>query len=512
MGFSDSNQKLLASHQTIYDHRHNHERPSQGELRPSSIKHARSAGYQGKNAIHSCCKNKARKSMISGLPQTDVDYVQQPQQTKLNYDQNLEMRAIRPQQPQTAAKKNQIQQQPKQVMVSNNGSGDNYHSSVASDHDQFPDLINMQQHQPQQPKSPVNHPSNAVPGKKLTQPLNPAALVVPPSPPLQFPHQFPHLIHNSGRQTASKPPPPTPPTRSYSFENQISPTHAAPQTTTAVAPLISPPAQFNQPIKDISVTKQAPPAHKGYVTLPRKLHAPPGGMAETKKGLVDWASMSERVPIYDGVGPRTSATGSIALEKPPLPPCACPIVKTSSLKRPEPKRDSSGSEVTMGDESMSGYFEPFGKAVAPPAAHLARGFVRDSIASTESDLEAILGSNPSKGQGCPLHKSHPKLQHNSTKKPEVKQLKGILKGGSMNKPVATAPSITTNPVASVVTIPQQKTVLMTTSSTTSVPTATAKNAKGLKGPSNGQQVPIIPVRTQSAVPQAKTVVVEALDV
>ena len=120
------------------------------------------------------------------------------------------------------------------------------------------------------------------------------------------------------------------------------------------------------------------------------------------------------------------------------------------------KRDSSGSEVTVGDESMSGYFEPFGKAIGPPApvsaasAALLPPFARDSIASTESDLEAILGTNPSKGQGCPLHKTHPKLNHSGGKgkaqnqQQQPKQLRGILKGGTMNG------KITTNPVASVV--------------------------------------------------------------
>lgn len=114
------------------------------------------------------------------------------------------------------------------------------------------------------------------------------------------------------------------------------------------------------------------------------------------------------------------------------------------------KRDSSGSEVTMGDESMSGYFEPFGKAIGPvsaASAALLPPYARDSIASTESDLEAILGTNPSKGQGCPLHKTHPKLNHSGTKgkaHQHPKQLKGILKGGTMNG------KITANPVASVV--------------------------------------------------------------
>merc|ERR1719322_948006 len=69
------------------------------------------------------------------------------------------------------------------------------------------------------------------------------------------------------------------------------------------------------------------------------------------------------------------------------------------------------------------------------------------------------------------------LQHNSSRNApsaEVKHLKGILKGGSMNKPLEVAkgagsqaklPSITTNPVAAAVSIPQnaQKTVIVTSS-------------------------------------------------
>ena len=106
----------------------------------------------------------------------------------------------------------------------------------------------------------------------------------------------------------------------------------------------------------------------------------------------------------------------------------------------------------MGDESMSGYFEPFGKAI--PAPHLLPPFARDSIASTESDLEAILAANTAKGQGCPLHKTHPKLNHASTKASghhqQPKQLKGILKGGSSggaNHQLSSQGKITTNPVA-----------------------------------------------------------------
>ena len=88
-----------------------------------------------------------------------------------------------------------------------------------------------------------------------------------------------------------------------------------------VSPLLSPPAQFSGSPKR---------ENKGYVTLPRKL---------TSRGPIDWSLMTERPPIYDGVGPRTSATGTQPK-------------RSLSLKRfPDnnsAKRDSSGSEVTLG--------------------------------------------------------------------------------------------------------------------------------------------------------------------
>ena len=484
--------------------------------------------------------------------------------------------------------------QPKQLIVSsNNGpNGQNYHSStINTSHqpprEQFPDLLNMQN---TVKASPVLHHT-----RKPNQPLNPAALVLPPSPPLQFPHQFPHLIHPTGRSNATphssptitgqskRGPPPPPPARSHSFENSFS--DSPPESQ--IAPLLSPPAQFGQAtfFDDKSL-------HKGYATLPRKLQHnnintdgdshPQTSLNDTKRGLVDWSVMKDRLPIYDGVGPRTSATGSshninkseiggdkisnftsknISNSKSDTkqsnrPKCDCPDIlefgkynskqvqnkpqqpppqRTSSLRRAEnsgnkinvvpnmnpikegarrgdvmvqsfedrciphdPRRDSSGSDVTLANESMSGYFEPFGKALPPPpppngnTQRTNHSKNRDSIVSTESDLDSILGTSSSstRRQSCPLHKTHPMLQYNSSKNvpcsnelnrqgnagtsSEVKHLKGILKGGSMNKPndaakgsttSAKLPSITTNPVAAAVNIPQnaQKTVIVTSS-------------------------------------------------
>ena len=489
--------------------------------------------------------------------------------------------------------------QPKQLVVSsNNGpNGQNYHSSTINaghqqPREQFPDLLNMQN---TVKTSPLLHHT-----RKPNQPLNPAALVLPPSPPLQFPHQFPHLIHPSGRSNATphnsptmpsqnkRGPPPPPPARSHSFENSFSDSPAESQ----IAPLLSPPAQFGQGtfFDDKSLAQKETSMHKGYATLPRKLQHnnvntetagyPPTSFSDTKRGLVDWSTMTDRVPIYDGVGPRTSATGSSHnvnkfgdagdtgenlscnsknisdLKHPNRPKCDCPDIlefgkynsnqlqnkpqqpppqRTSSLRRMEistnkinivtninpikegvrrgdvsvqnfedrsiphdPRRDSSASDVTLANESMSGYFEPFGKALPPPppptgnSQRTNQSKNRDSIVSTESDLDSMLGTSSSstRRQSCPLHKTHPMLQYSSSKNApsvgelhrqgisgpsaEVKHLKGILKGGSMNKPHETGkgaatttkiPSITTNPVATAVSLPSNapKTVIVTSS-------------------------------------------------
>ena len=220
--------------------------------------------------------------------------------------------------------------QPKQLVVSSNigPNGQNYHSAaVTTNHqrpEQFPDLLNMQNTLKTSPLMQLSRKSN--------QPLNPAALVLPPSPPLQFPHQFPHLIHPTGRSNITphnspanpnqpkRGPPPPPPTRSHSFENSF---NESPQES-QVAPLLSPPAQFSHSSfveESSSKQQQLSAIHKGYVTLPRKLqhnnasvtsseYISTTSFTDNKRGLVDWSAMTDRAPIYDGVGPRTSATGS----------------------------------------------------------------------------------------------------------------------------------------------------------------------------------------------------------
>ena len=149
-----------------------------------------------------------------------------------------------------------------------------------------PPVHHHHQQQQQQPQHPRHVPDLLPKNSKVrfgeyNQPLNPASLQKIPLPPanagpVQFPHQFPHLIHPS-----------------QSFENQI----------------LSPPAQFTQN-----------EAIASYVTLPRSSGAgapgansrplqPPGSGQH-----VDWSSFKKNSSIYDGVGPRTTATGSTAVK------------------------------------------------------------------------------------------------------------------------------------------------------------------------------------------------------
>lgn len=139
-----------------------------------------------------------------------------------------------------------------------------------------------------------------------------------------------------------------------------------------------------------------------------------------------------RDPVYDGVGPRTSAdgsssinlnksldgaTGSATLSRngapgtrfpngPALPPY-CPPIKEECPTTPKQQQArmgtlpnsspnildmselektkgssmaKSGSEATLHEENLSAYFEPFGAALAPPSPGN-----RDSITSNESD-------------------------------------------------------------------------------------------------------------------------------
>ena len=105
------------------------------------------------------------------------------------------------------------------------------------------------------------------------------------------------------------------------------------------------------------------------------------------RGPIDWSAMTERPPIYDGVGPRTSALGNSgslhsskghnevkqsSLEVTKATEAASNAAsntqkRTSSLKRfpVDTSRDSSASEVTLGEDSLTAYIEPFGRALPP---------------------------------------------------------------------------------------------------------------------------------------------------
>jgi len=565
IGYAESNHKLLHPGQQPNmgsdHHPHHHHHPDQQRI---MYDRHRGGGYTSHQNVEVNRQKHPRAMEYQGIPQNDVELVQQQNSqegSNLVYEGGA--RSRQPYVQGVSGGHSSIAavsgNPPKQVMVNVNedggapgGGAQNFRSSVASEQElvaQFPDLI-QQQHQAASAgvRSP---PSKKPPGSGGGQPLNPAALVVPPSPPLQFPHQFPHLIHSSrlptqqtGHQQSNKPAPPPPPARSISFgSGDASGTSGGVGAPGGQAPpLISPPAQFNTPASSAtepSLSTAAAGSARGYVTLPRRLHE----------------SVSA-APIYDGVGPRTSATGAInaaGVNPPPpnssiQPPCACPAAaappppnttqyRTSSLRRQptgakplslEPplcaggsgsKRDSSGSEVTMGDESMSGYFEPFGKAI--PAPHLLPPFARDSIASTESDLEAILAANTAKGQGCPLHKTHPKLNHASTKASghhqQPKQLKGILKGGSSggaNHQLSSQGKITTNPVATATST----TVVVKKSANGGASSAVGKSSLGPNSGTAGgaNQRSHHPSsshhQSNSGSSGGKNVVVEALDV
>ncbi len=176
-----------------------------------------------------------------------------------------------------------------------------------------------------------------------------------------------------------------------------------------------PPATANaKPAVVLQQQQQRP----GYVTLPRR---PRGGWSAVPRdtpspagSTASAAATANREPIYDGIGPRTSADGSSRLnlnksqpqQQPPmqqqqqhmtlgrrgqLPPYCAPIQELAddeaAPSTPNKKQrqnagvntknnnnnqsmasiaTTSGSEVTLIEESISAYMEPFGKALLPP--------------------------------------------------------------------------------------------------------------------------------------------------
>lgn len=99
----------------------------------------------------------------------------------------------------------------------------------------------------------------------------------------------------------------------------------------------------------------------------------------------------------------------------------CPTIPEEGCRRSPRRRssstfrDSSGSEVTLGEDGIQGYCEPFGKALMAK-----KGAVRDSIASTESDMESMLGMKTSRNPApvCPLHKPRQEVKLKSILKKE----------------------------------------------------------------------------------------------
>lgn len=322
---------------------------------------------------------------------------------------------------------------PKAMMVNSNGpDGGTFHSMAGDPADHYPDLLdipNRYQHNQGQgqgqgqggpPVPPSPQPPNSTSPAKGGQPLNPAALIIPPAPPQQFPHQFPHLIRNNGTSGPPLPPGGPPGTqtvpRSHSMENAAD--GNSPQ------PILSPPSQFSAP------PPPGDPQAPSFVTLPRNRQLQPRGSGQH----VDWNSFADvaggggggggggqgKGSRYDGTGPRTSATGGLPAAPPSAPPGGGGKPITFSLKRPcstipegdeldkHPSqrevnqdggggqhRDSSGSEVTLVDDNLSGFCEPFGKAQPPPPLGSKGAKNRDSIASNaSSDMDGMLGSEP----------------------------------------------------------------------------------------------------------------------
>ena len=189
------------------------------------------------------------------------------------------------------------------------------------------------------------------------------------------------------------------------------------------------------------LTPQPPKAHQkhslqmqprpGYVTLPRRPRsswsAPPRD-TPSPNPMYAMSMRRGREPVYDGVGPRTSADGSSMGTLPratkpsngspasvtnsgkvSLGPYCAPIAELQecpstpkSVKTQNKSVRSANSELTLMEESISSYCEPFGKALAPPENSVitptplssSGGKSRNSTTSAESELEALIAPTP----------------------------------------------------------------------------------------------------------------------
>ena len=126
---------------------------------------------------------------LAGLPQNDSDFPPPPPQSELTkLTEGIELRNLCSPAPPSPPR------QAKTIVVSSNNGGETsayYHSLADPEH--YPDLLNIPQNRggcyQGRVLSPVKTTTATLSGVKVNQPLNPAALVVPHTPPQQFPHQ-----------------------------------------------------------------------------------------------------------------------------------------------------------------------------------------------------------------------------------------------------------------------------------------------------------------------------------
>jgi len=163
----------------------------------------------------------------------------------------------------------------------------------------------------------------------------------------------------------------------------------------------------------------------GYVTLPRRPRSSWSAPPNRDSPLYSSMTMSRRRegPVYDGVGPRTSADGSSMGTLPRSKPSKSPIEATAprpkhslgpyyapiaECQEPlhETKRQNSNHSAVSGDleESISSYCEPFGKMMVPPPVPSSTADTTPtplssskSTTSAESELEALIQVNGHNG-------------------------------------------------------------------------------------------------------------------
>jgi len=329
-----------------------------------------------------------------------------------------------------------------------------YHST---DPDQYPDLLDIpNRHKEGSPPQDFNHHHH-----HHQQPLHPMHLMSPP-PHYHHPAMGNTLPHPSMGGTLPHPP--------------MGGTLPHPHHPRSVS------CDHSNALPILAIPQQPQPTQRpGYVTLPRRPRTSWSAGAGPPRDTPSpsFSLQLAREPIYDGVGPRTSADGSSKLSlnrsgdpatprgvagvlSPPsgrystatptlLPYCApiqeeCPPTPKQQQARmgllpnstpnmldipdppsmaASPKLVPSVSEQTLNDENLSAYFEPFGAAMRPnnnPGA-------RDSVASCDSDT--ILPSKEKKSDP-PLLCSTPRSSLESPHGPT--QLQSIPEGGGGHKP------------------------------------------------------------------------------